>query len=128
MSSPSNVRADFVWGVSTASYQIEGAVQEDGPGPSIWDRYCRQIGRIANGDRGDIACDHYHRYAEDIDQMRTLGISAYRFSVVAARPTDGSRRRECYRARLLRPADRCTAQRQDRTVALSVPLGSAASP
>ena len=81
MSSPSNVRADFVWGVSTASYQIEGAVQEDGRGPSIWDRYCRQIGRIANGDRGDIACDHYHRYAEDIDQMRTLGISAYRFSV-----------------------------------------------
>jgi hypothetical protein len=81
MSSPSNVRADFVWGVSTASYQIEGAVQEDGPGPSIWDRYCRQIGRIANGDRGDIACDHYHRHAEDIDQMRTLGISAYRFSV-----------------------------------------------
>jgi|SRR5215471_3974740 len=81
MSSPSNVRADFVWGVSTASYQIEGAVQEDGRGPSIWDRYCRQIGRIANGDRGDMACDHYHRYAEDIDQMRVLGIGAYRFSV-----------------------------------------------
>jgi beta-glucosidase len=81
MSSPSNARADFVWGVSTASYQIEGAVKEDGRGPSIWDRYCQQIGRIANGDRGDIACDHYHRYAEDIDQMRTLGIGAYRFSV-----------------------------------------------
>jgi beta-glucosidase len=81
MSSPSNVRGDFVWGVSTASYQIEGAVQEDGRGPSIWDRYCRQIGHIANGDRGDTACDHYHRYAEDIDQMRKLGIAAYRFSV-----------------------------------------------
>ena len=81
MSSPSSLRVDFLWCVSTASYQIEGAVQEDGRGPSIWDRYCRQTGRIANGDSGDVACDHYHRYAEDIDQMRRLGIGAYRFSV-----------------------------------------------
>jgi beta-glucosidase len=80
MSSPSSLRLDFVWGVSTASYQIEGAVQ-DGRGPSIWDRYCRQIGHIAHGDSGDVACDHYHRYAEDIDQMRRLEIGAYRFSV-----------------------------------------------
>jgi beta-glucosidase len=49
----------FVWGVSTSSYQIEG---EDGRGPSIWDTYCAQPGRIANGDTGDVACDHYHRY------------------------------------------------------------------
>jgi beta-glucosidase len=81
MPSPPNLSADFVWGVSTASYQIEGAVQEDGRGASIWDTYCRQIGRIANGDNGDVACDHYHRYAEDIDLMRALGIDAYRFSV-----------------------------------------------
>ena len=52
----------FRWGVSTSSYQIEGAADEDGRGPSIWDTYCRQIGRIANGDTGDVACDHYHRY------------------------------------------------------------------
>ena len=71
----------FVWGVSTSSYQIEGAAQEDGRGPSIWDTYCRQPGRIKNGDTGEIACDHYHRYTEDIALMRNLGVKAYRFSV-----------------------------------------------
>ncbi len=71
----------FVWGVSTSSYQIEGAANEDGRGPSIWDTYCRQPGRIANVDTGDVACDHYHRYAEDIALMRDLGVNAYRFSV-----------------------------------------------
>jgi beta-glucosidase len=71
----------FVWGVSTSSYQIEGAAGEDGRKPSIWDTYCRQAGRIANGDTGDIACDHYHRYLEDVGLMRDLGVSAYRFSV-----------------------------------------------
>ena len=72
---------DFLWGVSTSSYQIEGAADKDGRGPSIWDTYCRQIGRIANGDTGDVACDHYHRYREDIGLMRDLGVNAYRFSV-----------------------------------------------
>jgi beta-glucosidase len=81
MPNPSSLRSDFVWGVSTASYQIEGAAQEGGRGPSIWDRFCRQRGRVANGDTGDVACDHYHRYAEDIDLMRALGVGAYRFSV-----------------------------------------------
>ncbi|MBV8743854.1 MAG: beta-glucosidase [Xanthobacteraceae bacterium] len=71
----------FVWGVSTASYQIEGAVNEDGRGPSIWDTFCRQQGRIANGDTGDIACDHYHRYPEHIALMRELGLGVYRFSI-----------------------------------------------
>jgi beta-glucosidase len=71
----------FVWGVSTSSYQIEGAAQEDGRAPSIWDGFCREPGRIANGDTGDVACDHYHRYAEDIALMRRIGIGAYRFSV-----------------------------------------------
>jgi beta-glucosidase len=71
----------FVWGVSTSSYQIEGAVREDGRGPSIWDTYCAQAGRIQNGDTGDVACDHYHRYREDIALMRELGVTAYRFSV-----------------------------------------------
>lgn len=78
---PSLLRQDFVWGVSTASYQIEGAVDADGRGASIWDTYCRQMGRIANGDTGDVACDHYHRYAEDIALMLALGVTAYRFSV-----------------------------------------------
>ena len=73
--------ARFVWGVSTSSYQIEGAAKKDGRGPSIWDTYCRQKGRIANGDTGDIACDHYHRYVEDVGLMRDLGVEAYRFSV-----------------------------------------------
>jgi beta-glucosidase len=72
---------DFLWGVSTASYQIEGAVKEDGRGPSIWDTFCRERDRVANGDTGDIACDHYHRYPEHIALMRDLGVRAYRFSV-----------------------------------------------
>ncbi len=71
----------FVWGVSTASYQIEGAAGEDGRGPSIWDTFCRQKDRVANGDTGDVACDHYHRYAEDLALMRDLGVRAYRFSI-----------------------------------------------
>jgi beta-glucosidase len=73
--------ADFKWGVSTAAYQIEGAVAEDGRGPSIWDLFGRQKGRIANGDTGDVACDHYHRYREDVALMRRLGAQVYRFSV-----------------------------------------------
>src|SRR5258708_32956582 len=70
----------FVWGVSTSSYQIEGAAKEDGRAPSIWDTYCTQTGRGANGDTGDIACDHYHRYPEDIGLMRVLVVTADRFS------------------------------------------------
>jgi len=62
---------NFVWDVSTSSYQIEGAVQADGRGPSVWDGFCRVAGRIANGDTGDEACDHYHRFAEDICVPRT---------------------------------------------------------
>ncbi|MFO1082162.1 MAG: GH1 family beta-glucosidase [Reyranellaceae bacterium] len=71
----------FVWGVSTSSYQIEGGATADGRGPSVWDAFCREHGRIANGDTGDVACDHYHRYAEDIGLMKGLGVAAYRFSV-----------------------------------------------
>ncbi len=71
----------FLWGVSTSSYQIEGAEQADGRGPSVWDGFCRIPGRIANGDTGEQACDHYHRYAEDIALMQQIGVGAYRFSV-----------------------------------------------
>ncbi|PJF43914.1 MAG: beta-glucosidase, partial [Phototrophicales bacterium] len=72
---------DFWWGVATSSYQIEGAVREDGRGESIWDRFSHTHGKVWNGDNGDIACDHYHRYPEDIRLMQFLGINAYRFSV-----------------------------------------------
>ena len=73
--------ATFKWGAATAAYQIEGAVAEDGRGPSIWDLFGRQAGRIANGDTGDVACDHYHRYKEDVALMKDLGVTAYRFSI-----------------------------------------------
>jgi beta-glucosidase len=71
----------FAWGAATAAYQIEGAWNEDGKGESIWDRFCHTAGRIANGDTGDVACDHYHRWREDVGLMRELGLKAYRFSI-----------------------------------------------
>ncbi len=71
----------FVWGAATASYQIEGAAREDGRGESIWDRFSHTPGKVLNGDTGDVACDHYHRWREDIALMRELGLAAYRFSV-----------------------------------------------
>ena len=72
---------DFTWGVATSAYQIEGAVAEDGRSPSIWDTYSHTPGRIDNNDTGDVACDHYHRWPEDIALMRELGVDAYRFSI-----------------------------------------------
>jgi beta-glucosidase len=72
---------DFVWGTATASYQIEGAVSEDGRGASIWDTFSRRPGAIADGTNGDVAVDHYHRYADDIRSMADLGTGAYRFSI-----------------------------------------------
>lgn len=71
----------FVWGAATAAYQIEGATREDGRGESIWDRFSHTPGKTANGDTGDVACDHYHRWGDDIQLMRTLGLNAYRFSI-----------------------------------------------
>jgi len=73
--------ADFTWGASTSSYQIEGAAHEDGRGESIWDRFARTPGRVRNGDTGDVACDHYHRYRDDVGLMAELGLDAYRFSI-----------------------------------------------
>jgi len=72
---------DFLWGAATAAYQIEGAWNEDGKGESIWDRFSHTPGNIINADTGDAACDHYHRYPEDISLMRQLGMKAYRFSI-----------------------------------------------
>ncbi|GLV53117.1 beta-glucosidase [Thermobispora bispora] len=71
----------FVWGTATSAYQIEGAVDADGRGPSIWDAFCRVPGAIARGESGDHACDHYHRWREDVALMSELGVGAYRFSV-----------------------------------------------
>ena len=82
MTSPTHpFPADFVWGVSTASYQIEGAVAEDGRRPSIWDTFSHEPGRVLDGDTGDVADDHYHRYRDDVALMAELGVDAYRFSL-----------------------------------------------
>lgn len=71
----------FLWGAATAAYQVEGSPLADGAGASIWHRFSHTPGRIANGDTGDVACDHYHRYKDDVALMRTLGLGAYRFSI-----------------------------------------------
>src|SRR6478752_3004518 len=73
--------ADFVWGVATAAYQIEGAVDEGGRGPSIWDTFSHTPGAVLRGDTGDVACDHYHRWEQDLDLLVDLGVNSYRFSV-----------------------------------------------
>jgi beta-glucosidase len=73
--------ADFIWGAATSSYQIEGAWNEDGKGESVWDRLTHTLGKVKNGDTGDVACDHYHRYKEDVQIMKEIGLNAYRFSV-----------------------------------------------
>ena len=73
--------SDFTWGVATAAYQVEGAVMEGGRGPSIWDTFTHTPGLSFNGDTGDIAADHYHRWEEDLDLLVTLGVPAYRFSL-----------------------------------------------
>lgn len=72
--------SDFLFGAATASYQIEGGYAEGGRGPSIWDTFSKTPGRVWNGDTGDVACDHYHRYADDVAAMAEIGLTAYRFS------------------------------------------------
>lgn len=72
---------DFLWGAATSAYQIEGAAAEDGRGESIWDRFCRLPGTVAGGANGDVACDSYHRFKEDVALVKELGLEAYRFSI-----------------------------------------------
>ena len=71
--------ADFRWGCSTSSFQIEGGAHEGGRGESIWDRFCDTPGRIRDGSNGEVACDHFHRWPQDLDLARSLGVNAYRF-------------------------------------------------
>ena len=85
--------ADFGIGVATASYQVEGAVADDGREPSIWDTFAHTPGRISDGNTGDIACDHYHRYAEDVELLAELGVTHYRFSLAWPRIQPGGRGR-----------------------------------
>jgi beta-glucosidase len=72
---------NFVWGAATAAYQIEGAAKADGRGPSIWDVFSHTPGKTANGDNGDVACDHYYRYKDDVALMHNIGLNGYRFSI-----------------------------------------------
>ena len=76
-----SIPQDFVWGAATASYQIEGAAREDGRGESVWDRFSATPGKVRGGDTGDVACDFYHRYRDDVRLMRELGLGAFRFSI-----------------------------------------------
>lgn len=79
----------FRWGSATSAYQIEGAVDVDGRGESIWDRFCTRPGAIADGSNGAVACDHYHRWADDIALLVELGMQAYRFSIAWPRVLPG---------------------------------------
>jgi hypothetical protein len=77
--------SSFLWGSATASYQVEGAFDEDGRGMTVWDAFSHTPGKVSNGDNGDIADDDYHRFSEDIDLMSTMGLKAYRFSIAWSR-------------------------------------------
>ncbi|MEO0716166.1 MAG: family 1 glycosylhydrolase, partial [Planctomycetota bacterium] len=71
----------FTWGVASAAYQVEGAAMEDGRGPSVWDAFARRPGAVFEGHTGDVACNQYHRYPEDVRLIADLGAQAYRFSI-----------------------------------------------
>lgn len=73
--------SDFLWGVASSSYQIEGAAAQDGRGPSVWDTFCRTPGKVRDGHTGDVACDHYNRFEDDVRLMASMGVKAYRFSI-----------------------------------------------
>jgi beta-glucosidase len=81
MSEPTRFPEDFLWGAATSAYQVEGSPLADGAGPSIWHRFAHSPGLTAGGETGDVACDHYHRWADDVALMADLGLNAYRFSL-----------------------------------------------
>ena len=114
-------------GAATASFQIEGAVDADGRGESIWDRFCATPGAVANGDTGEPACDHYRRWEADLDLMAELGLESYRFSIAWPR-VQPSGRGPANAAGLgvLPAAGRGAARARDRADRDALPLGSAA--
>ena len=71
----------FMWGTASAAYQVEGAYAEDGKGLSVWDAYTQESGHVAHGENGNVACDHYHRFREDVQTMREMGVKNYRLSI-----------------------------------------------
>lgn len=87
--------SDFVWGTATAAYQIEGATQKDGRGPSIWDAFSQIPGKTYNGHTGDVACDHYHRFPEDVLLLKSMGVQCYRFSISWSRILPQGRVEQC---------------------------------
>ena len=98
---------NFTWGTATAAYQIEGGAHEDGRKDSIWDVFAHTPGKVANGENGDIADDHYHRWKEDVTLMKSLGYKAYRFSLAWPRILpDGRGAVNQAGDRFLQPADR----------------------
>jgi beta-glucosidase len=115
---------NFLWGTATAAYQVEGAVNEDGRGASIWDTFSHTPGRVRHGDTGDIACDQYHRLEEDLDLMSELGMQAYRFSV-APHPARGEQSGQPERPRLLPQTCRRLETALHRTDAYALSLGPA---
>ena len=114
----------FLWGSATSSYQIEGAATLDGRGESIWDRFCARPGAISDGSSGAVACDHYHRFGDDIALMKRLNLNAYRFSIAWPRVLpEGRGQVNERRPRLLRPAGRRIARRRHPAPPDPVPLG-----
>jgi beta-glucosidase len=85
MTDSTHFPAGFTWGVATSAFQIEGASRADGKGPSIWDTFCRNPANIKDGSNGDVACDHYHRYRDDVELLASLNVDAYRFSMAWTR-------------------------------------------
>ncbi len=115
----------FLWGAATASYQIEGAAHEGGRGDSVWDVFSHTEGKVANGHTGDVACDHYHRLADDVAMMADLGLQTYRFSISWSRVIpDGRGAREPRGPRLLPPVGGAPARQRHHPVPDALPLGS----
>jgi hypothetical protein len=116
------------WGVATSAFQIEGGATADGKGPSIWDTFSHTPGKVIDGTNGDVACDHYHRYPEDVAIMASLGVDAYRFSMAWSRVQPQARALERSRLGLLRPPAEGTGAAGHRRPHHAVPLGPAARP
>ena len=117
---------EFFWGTATAAYQIEGAWNEDGKGESIWDRFTHSVSTVKGAFTGDVACDSYHRYKEDIALMKQMHLNSYRFSISWPRIQPLGTGAQPQRPRLLRSARRRVARGQYSPARDALPLGPAA--